>query len=300
MESRTRAAMKGVIGELVVCTTEDGLRLHGFWMEPNAADSIGRAVVCLHGVAGNFYSNSPFDAFDRRLVDLGFAVLRVNTRGHDLIAPPLGGRKHQGSAFEIVADCRLDIAAWRQWLAHRGYARCSLLGHSLGAVKVLFHAAGADPFATDSPRMEKIVALSPPLLSYRQFVSGKRGEEFLACIAEAEKSVLEGLPTRLLDIRFPVPQTISAASFLDKYGQTERYNLLRWVGDIRSKTLFVFGALELQGNSAFDGLPEKIAAAVSSSTAQVRVIEAANHSYTGCYERLAECVETFLLAAPDE
>src|SRR5258708_29692452 len=128
--------------DLVQTTTRDGLRLDGIFQSPAAANGSSLAVdsLCLvHGTGGSFYSSTLFDAFAERLLALGCAVLRVNTRGHDLMstaATSQGGRR-QGAAYEVVDECRHDLAAWLEWLRQRAGPRVGLLGHSLGAVKCL-------------------------------------------------------------------------------------------------------------------------------------------------------------------
>ena len=68
--------------ELVQTTTPDGLRLWGaLGQAPGQAAS--RLVICLHGVASNFYASSLMQSLGESLNQEGLDVLRVNTRGHD-------------------------------------------------------------------------------------------------------------------------------------------------------------------------------------------------------------------------
>ena len=53
---------------------------------------------------------------------------------------PQGG-KRAGAAYEIVDECRHDVAAWVAWLRQRIGPRIGLVGHSMGAVKALYAAA---------------------------------------------------------------------------------------------------------------------------------------------------------------
>src|SRR5438093_261562 len=129
--------------ELVQTTTRDGVRLDGALQLPwgHSQPVLGCDAFCLvHGTGGNFYSSTLFDSVAEMLRGLGCAVLRVNTRGHDGISTAVtdrGGRR-LGAAYEIVDECRHDLAAWTEWLQARGGAgsgaRVGLVGHSLGAV----------------------------------------------------------------------------------------------------------------------------------------------------------------------
>src|SRR5437764_529041 len=114
--------------DLVQATTRDGVRLDGMFQA--AAAGVAPAVAvdgfCLvHGTGGNFYSSTLFDAIGARLLQLGGAVLRVNTRGHDGIstAGTARGGQRLGAAYETFDDCRHDIVAWVEWLRQRAGPR---------------------------------------------------------------------------------------------------------------------------------------------------------------------------------
>src|SRR5204862_395492 len=87
------------------------------------------------------------DALAERLLAMNVAVLRVNTRGHDLMstAATARGGKRQGAAYEGVDDCRHGLASWVAWLRERGVNRVGLLGHSLWALKRRYAVASKAP-----------------------------------------------------------------------------------------------------------------------------------------------------------
>ena len=125
----------------------DGFRLHGALYEPapglpSEAFNLD-AVLCLHGTGSNFYGSSLWGGLIPHLLQWNVAVLAVNTRGHDGVSTAHGNlsRRFQGSAFELVDECRFDVAGWVAWLARQGYVRIALLGHSLGALKALYSQA---------------------------------------------------------------------------------------------------------------------------------------------------------------
>src|SRR5260370_39513392 len=125
--------------DLVQTTTRDGVRLDAALQTPPASGppSVAVDAFCLlHGTAGNFYSSSLFDGLAERLLQLGCAVLRVNTRGHDVISNAVtarGGRR-LGAASEVGDACRHDVAAWIDWLKQRVGPRLRLVGHRSRAV----------------------------------------------------------------------------------------------------------------------------------------------------------------------
>src|SRR5262245_46747409 len=126
---------------LIQTTTRDGVRLDGMFQPAQVPPAVSVDAFCLvHGTGGNFYSSSLFEALGQRLLELGCGVLRVNTRGHDGISTAVtaqGGRR-LGAAYEVVDDCRHDLAAWLDWLRQQAGPRVGLIGHSLGALKAIY------------------------------------------------------------------------------------------------------------------------------------------------------------------
>ena len=159
--------------DLVHVTTRDGVRLDG---TRQAAPSPGSgpldAAVCVHGTGSNFYGSTLFDAVAARLLETNVAVVRVNTRGHDLVsnaATPRGGVR-LGAAYEVFDDCRHDLAAWVGWAKANCGPRVGLIGHSSGAVKCLYALAHEPDEA-----VTHLIAVSPPRLSHSWFAAS---EEF--------------------------------------------------------------------------------------------------------------------------
>jgi pimeloyl-ACP methyl ester carboxylesterase len=283
-----------VLVDLVQVTTADGIRLDGSYQAP-AADTAPTAPVdsfCLvHGTGGNFYSSTLYDELAARLRGLGHGVLRVNTRGHDGISTaqmPRGG-KRQGAAYEVVDDCRHDLAAWLGWLRQHGGPRVGLVGHSMGAVKCLYSLAQSPGLAAC------VLALSPPRLSYEAFCTGPQGPAFLADFALAEQHVRSGRPAALMEVSLPLPLVITAAGYLEKYGPEERYNFLRLVGSVSCPALFIFGGKEVEQHPAFRGVPEALVArAERQPLVQVQTVSGADHFYTGVRTELQGRVEAWL------
>jgi pimeloyl-ACP methyl ester carboxylesterase len=281
--------------DLVKITTRDGLRLDGMFQSPAqpAPSSVRVDGWCfLHGTGGNFYSSLLFDHLAERLLELGCAVLRVNTRGHDGISTAATAERglRQGAAYEVVDHCRHDVAAWMDWLRQRFGSRIGLLGHSSGAVKSLYAAAHQPELAPAC-----LIALSPPRLSYAAFCSSAQADEFLETYARAERLVASGQPTALMDVKVPMPFVITAASYLEKYGADERYDFLRFVSRAKCPTLITYGSIEVESHIAFRGVPEAVNA-LQERCPQLRVelVPGADHFYSGCREEVARRVEAWL------
>lgn len=275
--------------ELVQTTTKDGIKLHGTLRKPQGDGDLPiDAVLCVHGTGGSFYSSTVFDAFSDEFVKGGVAVLCINTRGHDLVstAATLNGGVVQGAAYEKVDDCRHDLNAWCKLLGKRGYQRLGLMGHSLGAVKVLYATANTTLAA------ERIIAVSPPRLSYQAFLGSPAASRFQASLDRAERKVTQGDGDALIDVDFPLPMLITAAGYLDKYGPEERYNFIRYLDQIPTKTLFTFGSIEVTDNDAFRNLPELIRE--HEGPFAVEVVKGGNHFYTNVRTALVETTMAWL------
>jgi len=281
--------------ELVQVRTADGVRLDGALAVPKSGALERKptvdAVLAIHGTGSNFYSSAVFEGLAPKLLADGIALLRINTRGHDVIsmAATLAGPRRLGSSLEQVSDCRHDLAAWLEFLASREYRSVALVGHSLGAIKAIYFAA-----QVAHPAVRRLVAISPPRLSYAYYLDSERHDEFKAHYDTAQEHVAAGRGETLIEIRTPLPFLVSAASFVDKYGPEEKYNILRQIRRIRVPSLFVFGGIELEEVN-FRGLPEAIAsAAVPEQNLRVVTIAGANHIYTGQIDELSHKLRAWL------
>ncbi len=281
--------------ELVQTTTRDGVRLDGSFQSANGPPTFALDAVCLvHGTGGNFYSSTLFDGVADFFRQRGCGVLRINTRGHDGVSTAVtaqGGRR-LGAAYEVVDDCRHDLAAWVEWLRQRAGPRVGLVGHSLGAVKCLY-AVAREPLAPTC-----VVAVSPPRLSHSWFAAAADGAPFLATYAVAEQHVRDGQPAVLLDVKVPLPFLITAEGYVEKYGPDERYNLLRFVGAVTCPTLVTLGSVEVAQNMAFRGLPEALLALDARPPHfAVVTIPGADHFYSTGRPALLARVEAWLRTA---
>lgn len=279
--------------ELVRTQTADGLRLDGALQ----AVQDGRvrqqpAFLVLHGVGGNFYSQGTLEPTIRALHAAGYPTLTVNTRGHDSVfGAQLGTvRKRLGAAYEIVDECRLDIAAWIKLLQARGHERVILLGHSLGAIKAVYAQAN-DQHAN----VAAVIAVSPPRLSYTAFMNAQESSVFFESMSIARELAKEGAGDELFTAKFPFPLLITADSYIDKYGPAERYNVLEHAPLLKCPALFVYGAKELaHGGIAFAGMPEALGKLGAKGSRDLVTVDDADHFYSGVQEALANRVGEWL------
>lgn len=282
--------------ELVEVVTQDGVHLHGAWQgaaNPASAERrVPWGVICLHGTGANFYASRLLKDLVPGWLEAGVGVLRVNTRGHDLISTALtaSGGRLQGAAYERVDDCRHDVQAWIDFLVQRGVHHVLLAGHSLGGVKVLYSQAHQM-----HSHVRGMIAISPPRLSYSRFLSGVRAADFKNDYAKAAAMRDAGEPQALIEVRFPLRYSITAAGFLDKYSPEESCNFVPLLAKIGVPVLCTFGSDELTPGSAFDGLPEELRSlGRDSNQLTVEVIPRANHIYTGRSQDLWERIHPWV------
>jgi pimeloyl-ACP methyl ester carboxylesterase len=260
---------------------------------PHVRRIVGVDGFCLvHGTGGNFYGSTLFDELAERLLDLGSAVLRVNTRGHDGVSTAQTGRGgwRLGAAYEIVDECRYDLAAWTEWLRQRVGPRAGLIGHSLGAVKCLYAMAHEPQLGAAC-----LIGLSPPRLSYSWFCTSPEGPPFLETFAQAERYVEAGQAATLMEVRLPLSMVITAGGYVEKYGSDERYNYLRFIASVRCPTLITFGEVERANNMAFRSVVEELAVIDRRPrTLTVETIAGADHFYGGVRPTLFQRLENWL------
>jgi len=284
--------------ELVQVRTADGVRLDGALAVSKGAElhrgSPVDAAIVVHGTGSNFYTSSIGEGLAPKLLADGLTVLRINTRGHDVIsnAATLQGPRRIGSSLEKVEDCCHDLLGWTEFLVERGFRSIAVIGHSLGGIKTVYSAVHSP-----HPAVQRLVVVSPPRLAHGYYLSSEQRETFESHYREAEQSVAAGKPDELIQIRFPLPFLVSASSFLEKYGPDEKYNFLRYLGQIAVPALFTFGTVELQEVN-FRGLPEAITEATSArQNIRVVTVDGANHSYTGKIDELSHNIRSWLAAS---
>ena len=247
-----------------------------------------------HGVGGNFYRASFQDKMGDELLNRGVAVLRVNNRGHDLAynAPP--PHRRLGAAFETVDDCRHDWRAWIDLAAERGYQRILVWGHSLGAVKTIYYLA-----KEKDPRVARAVASSPPRFSHSSFLARHDGKQFADAVEDAKQLAKSGKPDSLFAIEIPTSALMTTKTYFDKYGVEERYDIIKHLPDTVTPLYVTVGGLEgREGQAdryAFGGLDGLLTdAAKKSNSWSYRLIDGADHFYSGVEGKLWSAVETWL------
>lgn len=130
------------MSELVRIKTADGLWLEGLLYSPARPCGV---FTLFHSAFANFYEGRFIDVFGSRLLSGGWAFLSVNTRGRDYYAdfmqegsPCNPNFREIGGIRESFDESWLDIDAWANFSRSIANGPSILVGHSLGAMKVIF------------------------------------------------------------------------------------------------------------------------------------------------------------------
>jgi pimeloyl-ACP methyl ester carboxylesterase len=274
--------------ELVSVETSDGVRLDGALRRP-VHDEPGLGldlVICHHGMGGNFYGPSLFEGAGDHLLEQGCAVLRVNSRGHDQMFNSPRGRL--GAACEIVDDCRLDWQAWLHFAEAAGFRRVALWGHSLGAVKTIYTLA----MEPDS-RVRCAICSSPPRFSYANYAGSEDSATFLSDIERARRLVGAGKPDELLLASVPQRAYFAARTYLDKYGEDDRYDFFRHLPNVGVPLLLTLGGEE-NGLNFQDLAARGPALKQAFPNVSYALIDGADHSYSTRVAELWTAVHIWL------
>ncbi len=268
--------------ELCRTLTADGLQLDGLLIAPTrAADDLPvSAFLLVHGTGSNFYAPGVLETFARQAVQSGSAVLRVNTRGHDGVAriPGQHGSVPGGAAYETISDCRLDIAAWVEFLVNCGHSRIGLVGHSMGAVKAIY----AQAHDHHEP-VRRVVGISPPRFCHARLMSFPQSQPFREDDQRARDLVKAGRGAELLSVRQPLPMLLTAEGFLAKYGPRDDYDYFKFLPNLNCPTLIVLGTESVRTSAAFAGVPEDLSQRIAELPAPpvtVELVEGANTAYS--------------------
>ena len=276
--------------DLITITTGDGMTLDGIFCEP-AAGVTPRgpvdAMLLIHGSGGSFYRVAT-KAMAEDLRNQGYACLAINTKGHDTVWSPQGSGQYYGNALEILDNSRYDLRAGIDYLWEKGYRNIGLLGHSMGAVKVGYYAA-----TEDDDRVVTVIPISPVRLSYSYYMESEDADEFKSIIEKADQMEAEDRALELMEVRFPIAQMFSAASYLDKHGPAERYNLVALAPKVKVPMLVMGGEQETHTRLR-DCPQDMVTAAVNSPRAEYHIVPGGNHSLLNSMDKASARVLEWL------
>jgi pimeloyl-ACP methyl ester carboxylesterase len=255
--------------------------LDGLFYEPEGRAAAG-AVLLMHGNTMNFYTGS-LRFLPPVLVELGFACLAFNRRGHDILSTR-NSRIAVGGAYQTAAEGIEDNRLAAAWLAARGYSRPVVMGHSNGGMLAVRHVA-------DHPHTPAMVLLSAHMggkntvqrTSKSGLFAGDRLDELTA---EAKALVAAGRGREVL----LMPgwwYAISAESFLDRAYDTP--DGLALAPQIKCPVLYIRGDKESADSYPAEAFRDRAGGRVT-----VEIVADCDHFYNGREEEVQQLVSGWL------
>jgi pimeloyl-ACP methyl ester carboxylesterase len=271
-----------ILAEIVSIPT-DTYPLDGAYYEPAGGATAG-GVLLFHANTTNFYTGAP-RFLPPVLVDLGFACLAFNRRGHDILSTrdsriPVGGALQ--TAQESIEDNRLAA----KWLAKRGFPHPVVIGHSNGGMLAVCH-------AIYHPGTPALVLLSAhgggKQIVQRSSASGMMaGDRLEEITAQARALVAAGCGKELM----LMPgwwYVISAESYIDRLESTP--DILELAPRVICPTLFIRGDKEPR-----DSYPAEEYAKRAGGPVRVEIVPDCDHFYSGQERAIQERVSSWLKA----
>lgn len=274
--------------ELVYTDTEDGVLLAGALTTPSHLPAKDIAIVYIHG--------RPISAFlpmvsghAREISSHGYAFLAANTRGHD-IGTWLFRKDAQlmlgGAWWERFEECPRDIGAWITFMVDLGFQGVVMLGHSFGALKVIYSQAHHE-----DPRVVGLIAMSGPVRAARSIKPER--------VALAERMVSEGRGLDLLPWEeYGSPYgTMSAESYLSR----ARANLDVFgidtpnaaISRVRCPLFVCYGTREEDIGTTAD-LEMIRRNATSAASIHTEMFEGAEHGFVGHEREVAAAIASWI------
>jgi pimeloyl-ACP methyl ester carboxylesterase len=269
-----------LLAEIVSIPT-DTQPLDGAYYEPDEGATAG-GVLLFHGNTMNFYTGA-LRFLPPVLVNLGFACLAFNRRGHDILSTR-DSRAPVGGAFQTVQEGIEDNRLAAQWLAQRGFPHPVVIGHSNGGMLAVCH-------VVDHPGTPALVLLSAhgggrqivQRSSRSGMMAGDRLEEITA---QARALVATGRGKELMQM----PgwwYVITAESYMDRLDSTP--DVLELAPRVTCPTLFIRGDREPR-----DSYPAEEFAQRAGGPVRVEIIPDCDHFYNGQEHTIQERVSSWL------
>jgi pimeloyl-ACP methyl ester carboxylesterase len=266
--------------ELVSIPT-DTQPLDGAYYEPEVGATAGAALL-FHGNTMNFYTGA-LRFLPPVLVNLGFACLAFNRRGHDILSTrdsrfPVGGALQ--TAQEGIEDNRLAA----KWLAQRGFPHPVVIGHSNGGMLAVRH-------AVDHPGTPALVLLSAhgggKNMVQRSSSSGMMAGNRLEEITAQARALLAAGRGKELMLMPGWWYVITAESFLDRMENTP--DVLALAPRVTCPTLFIRGDKEPRASYPAEEFAQRAGGPV-----RIEIIPDCDHFYSGREEAVQKAVAFWL------
>ena len=283
--------------ELVRINSIDNIELPGILYTPD--DNTTKIVIHVHGLNGNFYENRFLDTLAKTYTDNNYAFLTFNNRGRDFITELLKGDEFTiiGGSLERFKDCILDIEGVINWVKNKGYQEIMLEGHSYGCNKVLYYYN-----KKRDNTIKKIILLAPcdiPAEAKKCLTK----EEYEKAKNDSTRLVEQGKENELIDFSIMANNKIAAGTYYYDFLPGGENDFIRYsdgengkselLNSIDIPTIIIFGDAD-ECVLTEDIEVVKSYFANNLSNCYTKIINGADHSYTGKYIELGEIIKNII------
>jgi pimeloyl-ACP methyl ester carboxylesterase len=282
----------------------DGVELCGLFS--TVKEDARRALLHVHGLAGNFYEQLFVDEISRRGLAARRHVLLFNNRGHDYFSDAIirdTDKKtlDRGGAHERLDEAIIDIQAAVSFLKAQGVNDIVITAHSTGAVKAVHYlAAGGDAVI----RGLALLSPSDDVGMQKEYA----GERFELLLNRAKDLVANGAAGELMD-RDAFFYPIDAEAYVQLFDPAGSGNVFDLTGAGRGlealaaiivPSLVVLGSEDIAVVSydKIGAVREIVMSLGSASTSRGEVIDGASHDYSGYESVLGKIIFDWLENLP--
>lgn len=273
------------LAELIGTKTEDGVLLNGLHYRPNVPSQT--VVIHIPGGPGAFYGMQDMNPMAAALTANGYHFLSMNTR-------TAGAGGFATMAHAKFEDYRHDVAAAVAYGRQQGLTEIVLLGHSLGAARVVYYLAQAR-----EPGVRGIVlsgAITSPYLEAQMRWNAAQRAAFDKFVEEQRERVRAGRSNELASYEWGPGRNVelSAASWLSIFGPPSDSN----ASTIKFADSITVPVLLVHGDKDTTALPEnarQVYAALTKAPSRELVwINGGTHLFPGEEAAFAQAVVDWL------
>lgn len=195
----------------VTTTTKDGFELHGLYSKGGSE----KIIINIHGMAGNMYINSFYDAMHAGFPKSGWSFLATENKGAEIIKDFRTNNSIQirGDANEIFEECIDDIDGWVSVAEQLGYKEIWLSAHSLGPSKTSYYM-----HKTKDPRVKGLIFLCPADM-IGLVLAPKTRQQHERLLKEANELVEQKKESQLLSEKLWGDYLLSAKTYVNFFGE---------------------------------------------------------------------------------
>lgn len=289
---------KSISVEFVRFKASDGVELRG-WLSNQDSET---AAIHIHGMSGNGYENYFLDDLREMFSQNNISFFTIDTRGSGIINSfwkdgendKWGeGTKHGGSCFEVFEESEFDIQGAIDHLKTLGKTKFILLGHSLGASKVVNYIV-----KNDSDIIASVLLAPTDMVSWAN--TDPKNNDYLA---KAKELLSEGKNEELVGAqcwmdKTPLsaqtyPSITEAGTSVDIYGiKNNEAPLSR----VNNPNLIVYGDIDI-GITLIDKTIDKYISRVNkikNNNTHISIIKNASHSFKTYETELAKIIGSFI------